>query len=205
MGIYSSSVSIIRYAVNGEPEKPFIDTVRTGLQQYCINDLDEETPEKIVGWTSFDSPYDPDFSGSDFIIGPYFVFALRIDKKTIPPKTIQKHYSVMAAERLKASGREFLSRQEKKEIKDHVILSLSLRIPPTPHVFDLIWDYEKKMLYFLSTLKAANEELETLFFKTFNISIKRLIPFTIAESFGDLTDSQRDHLLKLSPPQGTMG
>ena len=199
MGIYSSAVSIIRYKVNGEIEKPAIETVRTGLQKYQINDLDEETPEKLVGWTSFDHPFEPDFSGSDFIIASYFVFSLRIDKKTIPPKLIQKQYSMMASKQLRSSGREYLSKQEKNAIKDHVITTLSLRIPPTPNVFDIVWDYEKNMLYFLSTLKAANEELETLFFRTFTLSLKRLIPFTFAESQCGLSDGQKDMLLKLTP------
>ena len=80
-----------------------------------------------------------------------------------------------------------------------MITTLALRIPPTPNIFDIIWDHENNMLYFLSTLKAANEELETLFFKTFNISLKRFIPFTYAASACGLSDSQKDMLLKLSP------
>ena len=198
MGIYSTSVSIIRYKVNGEIETPAIETIRAGLQKYQINDLDDETPEKIVGWTCFDRPFEPDFSGSDFIIASYFVFSLRIDKKTIPPKLIQKQYSMMASKQLRSSGREYLSRQEKKAIKDHVTTVLSSQIPPTPNVFDIIWDYENNRLYFLSTLKAANEELETLFFRSFNFSLKRIIPFTFAESLCGLSDSQKDLLLKLT-------
>ena len=114
MGLFSSSISIIRYKVNGELEQPVIETARAGLQKYSISDFDEETPDKIVGWTNFDNPFEPDFEGSDFIIGSYFVFSLRIDKKTIPPKIVQQHYSMMAAKQLRSSGREFLSRQEKK-------------------------------------------------------------------------------------------
>lgn len=199
MGIFSSSVSLIRYTVNGNIENPVIDTVKNGLQKYAINDFEEETSEKNVGWTCFDKPFEPSFKGSQFVIGPHFVFSLRIDKKNISSKIIQKHYSQEYAKQLNDTGRTYLSKNEKKALKDHVINVLSLRIPPTPNVYDIIWNYEESTLYFLSTLKSANEELETLFFKTFKISLIRLFPYTMADLTMGLSDNERDVLLKLAP------
>jgi len=54
-------------------------------------------------------------------------------------------------------------------------------------------------LYFFSTLKSANEELETLFLKTFNLSLIRLFPYTMAELQMKLTNRQKDLLLNISP------
>jgi hypothetical protein len=199
MSILSNSVSITRYQVQGKIKAPIIDTIANGLKTNTISDIDNQISDKAVGWTSFDKPFQPNFDGSTFVFGAYFVFALRIDKKNIAAKVLKKHYTIEAAKRLAESGREYLSKNEKKLIKEHVLNGLSLRIPATPNVYDLVWNYENSTIWFFSNLKAANEELETLFSKSFNLSLIRLFPYTAAELASDLSDSQLDELHKISP------
>ena len=198
MGLLSSTVSITRYRVEGKLEKPVPETMAQCLKKNAIPGIDDDVSEKTVGWTSFDRPFNPDFEGSSFLIGTYFIFSLRIDKKTVPPSLIKKHCAMETARRLAATGRKYLSRDEKRMIKEHVMSVLTLRIPATPNVYDLIWNYEESFLWFFSTLKSANEELETLFFKSFQLPLIRLFPYTTADLVMGLSDTQRDILVKLS-------
>lgn len=199
MSILSSSVSITRYKVHGKIAPPVLENVANGLNKHKILEIDHQPAEKSVGWTAFDTPFQPNFDGSKFVLGNYFIFSLRIDKKTIGAKVLKKHYTLEAAKRMAESGREYLSKSEKKLVKEHVMNGLCLRIPPTPNVYDLIWNYEEASLWFFSNLKAANEELENVFPKSFNLSLIRLFPYTAAELSSGLSDSQRDTLQKISP------
>jgi len=201
MSILSNTVSITRYKVHGKIEAPIIENIADGLKSNTILDIDNQISDKAVGWTSFDKPFQPDFDGSSFVYGNAFVFALRIDKKNIAAKVLKKHYTIEAAKRMADSGRDFLSKNEKKLVKEHVLAGLSVRIPATPNVYDLVWHYEDSMVWFFTNLKAANEELETLFSKSFNVSLIRLFPYTAAELSSDLSDSQLDELRKISPTQ----
>jgi DNA recombination-dependent growth factor C len=196
MGLLSRAVSITRYRVEGKLKKPILETVARCLKEHAISEI-EGVSDKIVGWTSFDRPFEPDFNGSSYVMGTFFVFSLRIDKRTIPAKLLQKHCAIETAKRLDESGRPYVSREEKNMIRDHVRNVLTLRIPATPHVHDLIWSYEDASLWFFTTEKAANEELETLFLKSFGLSLIRLFPYTIADLAMDLSSQQRDILLKL--------
>ncbi len=199
MTILSSSVSITRYRVSGKINAPIIENIANGLNKNTISDIDNQVPDRAVGWTSFDKPYQPDFEGSSFVYGDSFVFALRIDKKNIAAKVLKKHYTIEADRRLAESGREYLSKNEKKLVKEHVLNGLCLRTPATPNVYDLVWNYENSILWFFSNLKAANEELETLFTDSFNLSLIRLFPYTAAELASELSDTQLDELKKISP------
>ena len=201
MSLTSSSVSITQYQVQGQYNSQVIETVADGLTRHTIADIDQQVSDKAVGWTSFDKPFQPDFSGSAFVYGNYFVFSLRIDKKNIAAKVLKKHVTIEAARRMAESGRDYLSKTEKKLIKDHVLNTLSLRIPATPNIYDVVWNYEASSLWFFSNLKAANEELETLFSKSFRLSIIRIFPYTAADISSNLTDSQRDELQQISPTQ----
>jgi DNA recombination-dependent growth factor C len=201
MSLLSSTVSITQYNVNGKFESQIIDTVADGLSRNTIKDIDQQVIDKAAGWTSFDKPFQPDFSGSSFVYGNYFVFSLRIDKKNVAAKVLKKHYTIEAARRMSQSGRDYLSKTEKRAIKENVRNALFLKVPATPHIYDIVWNYEEASLWFFTNLKAANEELETLFSKSFRLSMIRIFPYTAADISSNLTNSQRDELQKISPTQ----
>jgi hypothetical protein len=199
MSLLSSSVSITRYKVEGKLKPPILESVARGLKNFAITEIDEDISDKATGWTSFHKPYQPDFTGSSFVYGNYLVFSLRIDKKNIPAKILKKHFMIESAKRLAKTGREYLYRDEKKLLKDRIITTLSLRIPATPNVYDVIWSYEDASLSFLSNLKAANEELETLFTQSFNLTLIRLFPYTTADLMLNLSDTEKDKLANTKP------
>jgi recombination associated protein RdgC len=201
MGILSASVSVTRYQVQGKVKTPVTENITNGLKDNTIAEIDNQISDKSVGWTSFDKPFQPNFEGSSFVYGSYFVFSLRIDKKSITPKVLKKQYTIEAAKRMAESGRDYLSKAEKKLVKDHVISGLCLRIPATPNVYDLVWNHEDSSVWFFTNLKAANEELESLFAKSFGLSLIRMFPYTAAELSSGLSDAQRDELQKISLTQ----
>lgn len=199
MGLLSAAVSITRYRVDGKIEDAVTETVAKGLKKNAISEIDEDTMEKGCGWTSLQSPFQPTFDGSSFVYGNLFVFSLRIDRKAIPAKLLKKHVSIETSKRLAKTKRAFLSKDEKQALTEKVTAELAIRIPSTPNVYDLIWDYEKSELCFFSNLRSANEELETLFKRSFNLSLIRIFPYTAADLQSELTDQERDVLLGLSP------
>lgn len=203
MGILSSSVSITQYYVDGRMAEPIIETVAKGLKKFSVEEIDNESSDKAIGWACFNNPFSTDFDINPFLIGTHFVFSMRIDKKSIPAKIVQKHFTLEMKKRLESSGREFLSKTEKKEIKDHVLNVLNLRIPATPNIYDLVWNYEAERLWFFSNLKGANEELETLFTRSFKLKLIRLFPYSMGALTSPLSDMEKDELSKLTPTRFT--
>ena len=203
MGILANTVSITRYHVEGQLAKPAIDTVHQGLVNHTVKEIDQKPYEKSVGWTSIEKPYAPDFSGSSFLVGSFFIFSLRVDKKTLPLKIVQKETSAAISKRLETGDRAFLSKDEKNDLKETIRAALFQRVPATPHVHDLIWDLENHTVTFFSSQKAACEELETLFQKSFQLQLIRLFPYTRAELKGGLTPTQKDQMQKLEATRFT--
>lgn len=199
MGLLSASVSVTSYRVEGSLDDPVMDTVERKLKQNVIMEIDDDVSEKAIGWTSLENPYHPKFEGSSFCVGTYFIFSLRIDQKVIPAGVFKKFYVLEMHKMLSESGRKFLNKTEKQMVKDRIFSTLLRRYPATPRIYDLIWNYEKGFLMFFSNLKSANEEFETLFSKTFQLSLIRLFPYTIADLDAGLSDSQKEQLNKLSP------
>ena len=203
MGILSSTVSITPYRVKGKLDQPIMETVARGLKKNAIEDIDKDSADRAVGWACFNEPFSVDFDQHPFLIGTHFVFSMRIDKKTIPAKVVAKYHALEMKKRLKNSGREFLSKTEKKEIKDQVLHMLSMRIPPTPNIYDLVWNYESEEIWFLSNLKSANEELETLFTRSFKLKLIRLFPYTMAVLASPLDPVEKDAVNQFTPTRFT--
>ena len=176
-----------------------MDSVLEGLKKNTITEIDQEVLEMTAGWTSTNRPFFPDFEGSSFVVGPYFIFSLRTDSKRVPSKVIQKYVALESAKKLSESGREYLSREEKRMIKDNVTNMLYRRVPAVPDIVDLIWDHEARQVLFFSNRKSTNEMVETLFLKSFSLTLVRMFPYTSALMDTGLSDSQKDVLTGLSP------
>lgn len=201
MGLLSPSVSLTRYRVEGTSDTPLKEVVYRGLRQHAMPAVEDEGAEKTMGWTAFKDPYQSDFEGYSFVFGNYFAFSLRIDKKSISANLVQKYVAIETARKLAASDRDFLSRNEKKMIREHVLSMLQLRIPATPNIYNILWNYQTSTLLFFTTLKNPNEEIEGLFSASFNLRLIRLFPYTLADLACGLSESERDELHNLSPTQ----
>jgi len=199
MGLISSTHSMSRYHIEGKFENAVMDEVRNGLIENAIPKIESEYDELSAGWTPYESPYNPDFEKFSFIFGSYFLFSLRIDKKSIQNKLIQKHMAIAIDKKKQETGRDFLSKNEKTEIKEIVLDVLMHKIPSIPSVYDVLWSYEDKNLFLFTTQKAANELFETIFLKSFNLKPIRLFPYTIVETKSKFSVAQKDRVLSLSP------
>lgn len=199
MGLISSTHSISRYHVDGKIEGSAAEAVRNGLIKHSIPTMESEYDEISAGWTPVESPYNPDFEKFSFQFGTYFLFSMRIDKKSIPAKLIQKYMAIEIEKKKETSGRDFISKNEKSEIKEMILDILMHKIPAIPSVYDVLWNYEENNLYLYTTQKAANEFFETLFLKSFNLKPVRLFPYTIVETKSNFSNPQKDKVLSLVP------
>lgn len=199
MGLISSTHSVTRYNIDGKIDGSINEKVREGLIKYSIPKIENEYDEISAGWAPLESPYNPDFENFSFLFGTYFVFSLRVDKKSIPAKLIQKYMAMEIEKKKEKSGRDFISKNEKSELKEHVTDILMHKIPAVPSLYDVLWDYEEKNLYLYTTQKAANEFFETIFLKSFKLKPIRLFPYTLIETKSSFQSSQKDRFLTLTP------
>ncbi len=199
MGILSASASISKYRVVGEISEKIIEVVTEGLKKNTIIDIDDGTAEVSVGWTSTQNNFKPYFEDSSFLVGQFFIFSLRVDKKKVPAKVLKKHVTLQTDKKLEETGKEFISKSEKQRIKEQINEMLLIKMHATPNTYDLIWNFEDKELLFFTTQKAANEELETLFSKSFGLTLIKMFPYTIADLTLGLSENDKDKLNKLIP------
>ncbi len=199
MGFLSTSLSMSRYHIQNTFDSEPMEQVRQGLIKNAIPKLENEYEEISAGWTPFESPYLPDFEKFSFVFGSYFLFSLRIDKKSIPAKLVQKQMAIEIEKKKEKSGRDFVSKNEKSEIKEMIMDVLMHKMPSIPNVYDILWNYESADLFLLTTQKAANEFFETIFLKSFTLKPIRIFPYTLVETKSAFSSAQKDRIMTLTP------
>jgi len=201
MGFAGASCSFTRYRVLERPSSALWAQVPALLTRYAFRDIDAIPGEtRSFGWTSFDDMLDTEWAATPPEKGAYVGFALRLETRRIPPAVFKKHFALALREekrRMAGQGKQFLSRERKKELKEQVQLRLMQHFLPIPAIFDVLWAREAGLIYFASTQRKVLDMFEEYFIKCFELPLEQLTPCGLAAM--SLTEHDLGRLDALEP------
>lgn len=183
MSILSASVGLTRYRIIEDIPQETLAQVPEKLKQFCFVDIDATADERSFGWTNMDDMLDVNWTKSPPEKAEYFTFGLRLDTRRIPPAVLKKHLTIAVEKELeqnKEQGKNFVSRERKREIKEQVTLRLRARTFPIPAVFDIIWNPSANRVYLSTTNAKVRALFEDYFALTFDLHLEPLTPFFMA-------------------------
>ena len=96
---------------------------------------------------------------------------------------LKKHYTIALNKELahnKEQGKNFVSRDRKREVKEQVTLRLRARTLPIPAMFDIIWNPPANRIYLTTTNSKVRDLFEDYFTLTFDLHLEPLTPFFMA-------------------------
>ncbi len=175
MGALQGAITVRRYVVRGEKPKDPSRLIK-GARAHVLVPIDPRSDaEKVCGWASLEDPTDLELSGENMFYGPTVALALRVDT-LVPPTSVVKR---MVAERLKATGRK-ANRAEKMAAKEEVKRSLRGKTLPTMRAYDVVWQTDAETVHVWSHVKAVNEMVIDLFYKSFGLELVPRGPTVVA-------------------------
>lgn len=198
MSLISGGITATRYRVTGDIPESLQSLIIEGIRKHRYPELEDTESTMVCGWTGFSEPYDTDYENEQsFFIMEYALFSLRIDTKDVPARLLQKHVVLESKKRLSGSGKGFLTKADRKEIKEAVFSMLFSKASLKPCVHNVLWDLAKNEVHVFTASKAALEDFETLFSKSFGLRAVRLFPYTLAEQM--LNPAENAAFLNLIP------
>nr|WP_279593521.1 hypothetical protein [Pseudodesulfovibrio sp. S3-i] len=172
-----------RYRIIEEVSNELLQKVPDKLKQFCMVDIDGTADERSFGWTNIDDMLDMNWTQSPPEKADYFAFGLRLDTRRISPAVLKKHNTIALNKELehnKEQGKNFVSRDRKREVKEQVTLRLRARTLPIPAVFDIIWNPAANRIYLTTTNAKVCALFEDQFTLTFDLHLEPLTPFFMA-------------------------
>jgi len=201
MGFASTSCSFTRYRVLEHPSSELWTQIPTLLKRYAFQDIDAlSSEERSFGWTSFDDMLDTEWAAAPPEKGAYLTFALRLETRRVPPAVSKKHLAIALREekrRMAEQGKQFISRERKKELREQVQQRLMRHFLPIPAIFDVIWAAGSDRVYFASTQRKILDIFEEYFINSFELPLEQLTPYGLAAII--LTEHELCRLDTLEP------
>lgn len=180
MGFMKASASFTRYRIISEIPDGLWSEIADRLRRNRFRDIDDTADERSFGWVSFDNWLDPDFKEAPPQKGEYIAFQLRLDTRRVSAAVFKKHFQLAldaALEQAQEQGRKFVSRDQKKELREQVALKLRARTLPIPAVFEVVWNTSVGHVYLGSTRQQLKNMFEDMFTLTFDLHLEPLTPF----------------------------
>jgi DNA recombination-dependent growth factor C len=198
LSILSASLGLTRYRIIEEVPRDLLQEVPEKLRKFGFVDIDATADERSFGWTNIDDMLDMNWTQSPPEKAEYFAFALRLDTRRIPPAVLKKHTTIALNKELehnKEQGKNFVSRDRKREIKEQVTLRLRARTLPIPAVFDIVWNPRTNRLILATTNAKVRALFEDHFALTFDLHLEPLTPFFMAmDILGEDAAPRLEHL-----------
>ncbi len=197
MAILSASTSLARYRIIDEIPDNLWSGLPDLIESYGFKEIDSGPEESSYGWVPFEAPFDSQWQEDSFYKGEYVAFSFRLDTRRLPVAVLKKYYQIGLEDLLarnKAKGRNFVSNEEKKELREQTRKRLLQRTLPVPAYFDVVWNIKNHKVYLSTTTKKIRELFEELFHQTFQLHLEPCTPFfqaldVLGDSFKEELDS----------------
>lgn len=183
MAFASGSITFKRFVVLGEAV-PRVDEQL--LDQLTARSMGRDTLQTAdrteVGWITGEHILDTDFSFARNAIGDGLSFALRIDVNKPPTDLVRSYQRQNEQTMLQASGREFLSKAERREAREQALARADAeartgqfrRMKQVP----VFWDLKRGEVYLAATGPSIVDSFMLLFRQTFD---RTLVPVSAGE------------------------
>lgn len=184
MGILKGAMTARRFRVVGEMGDGWRDVFRERLNEFAFREPAVSTSkEEVEGWVQVHNLLDAAFDDFNlWLYGNYVVFALRVDKKSLPAKlfsaTVQKRCEAWCTE----NEVERCPAAVKAEIKEALEREWLRNALPRVSLTEACWSLDGGYLILHSLSEGTAERFRKRFFRTFGMT---LVPWSPLDFLDD--------------------
>ena len=172
MAILKGAMTVRRFKVVGDVSAGSRDRWRDQLQEHAFRDPPQQSWEEAEGWCQVHNLLDTDFSDFNrWHYDDYVLFALRVDKKTLPSKLLRAHVDKKVEEWCKERNVERAPAQVKRDIKDALSEEWLKRVLPRVRITEACWCVSEEWLLLHSHAESTAERFTKRFHRTFGLEL----------------------------------
>jgi hypothetical protein len=181
LGARGGSLTFTRFFCTGALPKDlrrrFLEAAR--LRVFQPLKPDDEALE-ASGWCVMERPFDLELDSSKIFHDSYVLLGFRVDRYRIPGVLLKSQIADEERRLLERTKKPKLSRNEKLEIKDRVVMRLRKKVLPASKAIDVCWQLDSGTVLFFGHSKRAILDFAALFEKTFALPLVEDSPYAAA-------------------------
>lgn len=182
MSARRGSLTLTRLFVKGSPPRDFRHKYLQSIRLRVFQPLKpEEGNIESSGWCVMERPFDLEFDAGKVYENSYVMLGLRIDRYRIPGSLIRAQMADEEQKLLSKSGKNRLSRSERLELRDKIVMKLRKRFTPSTRALDMVWNVDEGVVLFFTHSRRVIADFSALFEKTFGLQLDEDSPYLAAE------------------------
>jgi hypothetical protein len=185
LGARSGTLTFTRFFTQGALPK---DLRRKFLEAAKLRIFAPLKPEdealEATGWCVMERPFDLELDSAKMFHDSYVLLGFRVDRYRIPGALLKSQITDEEQRTLARGKKTKLSRNEKLEVKERVVMRLRKKVIPTSKAIDLCWHLDSGTVLFFGHSKRMLADFAALFEKTFGLSLLEDSPYAAANRAG---------------------
>jgi recombination associated protein RdgC len=181
MSLAKGTMTLRRFVAEGGTADVSARTLVELLAKHAFRgSLEDPRKEERSGWVTLQSLLATTFDIEETYVAPYLLFALRTDRKAIPPALLRALVDQDVAQFLKDTGLERLPPGMKTEIKERIEEKYLPRILPTVAVVEVCWNLGTDVVMVMASSDKAIGRVAKQFSATFSRALREVTPPRLA-------------------------
>jgi hypothetical protein len=185
LGARSGTLTFTRFFTQGALPK---DLRRKFLEAAKLRVFQPLKPEdealEATGWCVMERPFDLELDSAKMFHDSYVLLGFRVDRYRIPGSLLKSQITDEEQRMLSRTKKTKLSRNEKLEVKERVVMRLRKKVIPTSKAIDLSWHLDSGTVLFFGHSKRMLGDFAALFEKTFGLALVEDSPYAAATRAG---------------------
>ena len=185
MGARSGTLTFTRFSTQGALPKDlrrrFLEAAR--LRVFQPLKAEDEALE-ATGWCVMERPFDLELDSAKMFHDSYVLLGFRVDRYRIPGALLRSQITDEEQRQLSRTKKAKLTRNEKLEIKERVVMRLRKKVIPTSKAIDMCWHLDSGSVLFFGHSKRTLGDFSAHFEKSFGLTLVEDSPYAVAARAG---------------------
>lgn len=184
MALLSGGLTARRFRVPGDTPPDWRERYRDRLNAMAFREPGQRMgKEEVEGWVQVHNLLDTEFDDfNTWLYGHYAVFALRVDKKSLPAKLFNATVDKAAKAWCKDRGVERCPGPVKKEIREKLEEDWLARALPRVSITEVVWNIEEGYVVIDSLSEGVGDRVRKRFHRSFGLAMLPWSPLDWLES-----------------------
>jgi hypothetical protein len=186
MGLLKGTITLSRFSFAGKETTDTAESFDRKIKAAAFRDFFPAEAEKNLGWTGIEDVLDTGFAYARYAFGDYRLFALRIDRRPVPPALMKIRCLEGERRFLKENRIKKLYKDQREAVRESVRRELLESSQPIPSFFEVCWSIATGSVLFTNLSPKIVQEFMDFFKETFGLILEPHQPWnqTVLEAHG---------------------